>query len=161
MTSRVFIQSDLLTEILVLEVPASADGSALKSIVLAKIPGANSIKELHTFLEDDDDDDPLNKLQSIPDGLRVHVHHLKGIAVEVRYAGKSTQRTFRPSSTVARVKTWATRDLGIAATDAADLMLQLVGTSIRPDADAHIGTLVHGGAHKLQFDLVPSPRING
>ena len=161
MTLRAFVQSHLLTEILLLEVPVGTNGPTLKKTVLAGIPGAEGVEGLFIFLEDDDDDDPLAKLMEIPDGLRLHVHHVKGIEVEVRYAGKSTKRTFRPSATVGRVTTWATRALGIAAPDAADLMLQLVGTSTRPDADVHIGSLTHGGEHKLHFDLVPSPRING
>ena len=68
---------------------------------------------------------------------------------------------FRPSATVARVKKWATHDLGISVSDAAELMLQVTGTDNRPDADTHIGTLVKGPGKALSFDLVPSPRVNG
>jgi hypothetical protein len=31
----------------------------------------------------------------------------------------------------------------------------------RPDADVHVGTLVNAPQHRITFDLVPSPRVNG
>lgn len=161
MKTRVFVQSDLLAEIVILEVAHGTTGDSLKNEILKIIPGEVNHKELFVFLEDDDDDDPLSKLESVTEGLRLHVHRQKGIEVTVRYGGNDVKRTLRPSATIARVKRWATHDLGISASDAAELMLQVSGTTSRPDSDVHIGTLVHAPARTLQFDLVPSPRING
>ena len=90
-----------------------------------------------------------------------HLHRLKSIDVIVRYAGRDVRRAFRPSATVGRVKKWATRELSVEPSDAAELMLQISGTDNRPDADIHIGTLVKAPKHSLEFDLVPSPRVNG
>lgn len=161
MTIQIFLQSELLADIEVIELALNASENELREACLAKLPVGHEGEEFHLFIEDEDDDRPFEKLQGIPEGLRVHLHRQKGIDVIVRYAGRDVRRSFRPSSTVGRIKHWATQELGIAASDAAELMLQVSGTDSRPDSDTHIGTLVQAPAKSLSFDLVPSPRING
>lgn len=161
MTIQIFLQSELLRDIEVIELPGNASAKDLREACLAKLPNGMNSKEFHLFVENDDDDQPVEKLKGIPEGLRVHLHRLKGIDVLVRYAGRDVRRSFRPSATVGRVKNWATHELGIAASDAAELMLQISGTETRPDADIHIGSLVQAPVRTLSFDLVPSPRVNG
>ena len=78
----------------------------------------------------------------------------------MRYAGRQAKRDFQSATTIARVKRWATHELGINASDAAELVLQVSGTDIRPDADVHLGSLVVAPHHSVTLDLVPSPRVN-
>jgi len=160
MKAQIFLQSELLHDIEVLEIETDAGYEALHKACVAKL-AEQPAHEIFLFIEDDDDERPFDKLKHIPDGLRVHLHRLKGIDVVVRYVGRDVRRAFRPSATVGRVKNWSTHEFGIAPSDASELMLQVGGTSNRPDSDLHIGTLVHGSASVLVFDLVPSPRVNG
>lgn len=161
MKIQVFVQSEVLQDIEVLELPGDAGSKELRSACFALLPAGTDQKEFHLYVEDDDNEEHVETLKKIPDGLRVHLHRLKGIDVQVRYAGRDVRRTFRPSATIARVKRWSTRELGIAPSDAAELMLQISGTETRPDTDVHIGSLVKAPARSISFDLVPSPRVNG
>ena len=159
MNVQVFLQSELLGDIEVVEIDSQAGQHALHRACLDKL-GSAQADDFFLFIEDDDEK-PFDKLDGIPEGLRVHLHRLKGIDVIVRYAGRDVRRPFRPSATVGRVKLWATHELGIAPSDAAELMLQISGTDTRPDADIHIGALLSVSQRSITFDLVPSPRVNG
>jgi hypothetical protein len=159
MKRQVFVQSELLADVAVLEVEHDTSPQQLRQSVLELF--ATPAEEVILFVEDEDDENALVVLVEIPEGLRVHAHRLRSIEVKVRYAGNEVRRAFRPGATVAKVKRWATADLRISPSDAAEMMLQVSGTNNRPDADVHIGTLVHAPAHRLAFDLVPSPRVNG
>lgn len=161
MTIHIFLQSELLRDIEVIELADNASARDLREACMAKLPDGVNSHEFFLFVENDDDDQSFEKLKDIPEGLRLHLHRLKGIDVQVRYAGRDVRRSFRPSATVGRVKNWATHELGIAASDAAELMLQINGSDTRPDADIHIGSLVQAPVRTLSFDLVPSPRVNG
>ena len=161
MNVQIFMQSELLRDIEALELPSDAGPQSLRNACIAKLPQGVDAKEFHLFFEDDDDEAPAERLKQIPEGLRVHLHRLKGIDVTVRYAGRDVRRTFRPSTTIGRVKRWSTNELGIAPSDAAELMLQISGTNTRPDDDVHVGSLVQSPARAISFDLVPSPRVNG
>jgi len=161
MKHRVFVQSELLSDVVLLEVDPGIAPGQLRKTLLALVENDAGGEPVHVYIEDEDDENTLPALTHVPDGLRVHLHRQKGIDVTVRYAGRDVRRTFRPSATVARVKKWATRELGISPSDAAELMLQLTGTDTRPDPDTHIGSLVHSPDKHLSFDLVPSPRVNG
>lgn len=161
MKRQIFVQSEFLEDIAVLEVDQSAKPAQVREQLLKLLPELAAGVKLHIFLEDQDDDaDAFEKLKEVPDGLRVQLHREKGIDVAVRYAGRDVRRTFRPSATVQRIKQWSTGDLGIQPSDAAELMLQVAGTSIRPDPDVHLGSLAKGDK-SIAFDLVPSPRVNG
>lgn len=159
MNVQVFLQSELLRDVEVVEVDAKAGYEVLLRACLAKV--GNDGAGMALFVEDDDDEDVAEKLKRIPDGLRVHLHRQKVIEVTVRYAGRQAKRDFQPATTIARVKRWATHELGINPSDAAELMLQVSGTDIRPDADVHLGSLVVAPQRNITFDLVPSPRVNG
>lgn len=160
MKVKIFLQSEFLSDIEVVEIESDHGHSELRAACLAKV-NLEPDEKVFIFIEDEDDEHALEKLNKIDEGLRIQLHRLKSIEVIVRYASKDVRRSFRPSSTVGRVKKWATHELGVAPSDAAELMLQIKGTDNRPDADTHIGTLIKAPEHKLEFDLVPSPRVNG
>ncbi len=160
MKRMVFVQSELLTEAAVLEVDPMCKPHELRMQALELVPEAERA-HVHVYVEDDDEEDALDELREVPEGLRVQLHRLKSIDVTVHYAGRKVMRAFRPSATVGRTKKWAAHELGISASDAADMALQVSGTDNRPDSDVHIGTLVVAPTKTLSFDLVPSPRVNG
>jgi hypothetical protein len=157
---QVFVQSEFLEDVAVIEVEHDAKPAKVREQLQALLPTNINAHAIHVYLEDQDDEDAFEKLKEITEGLRVQLHRLKGIDVAVRYAGRNVQRTFRPSATVSRVKQWSAAELGIIPSDAAELMLQVTGTSNRPDPDTHIGSLARG-EKSLSLDLVPSPRVNG
>jgi len=161
MKVTVFAQSELLGDVQAVDVDHASSGSVLRNTLLAILPKDADVQSLQLYVEDSDDEHAIENLKEIPHGLRVHLHRLKGIDVTVRYAGRDVRRTFRPGSTIRRVKRWAVRELGISASDAAELMLQISGTDQRPDPDTHIGALVKYPNKALCLDLVPSTRVNG
>jgi hypothetical protein len=161
MKVMIFVQSELLSDVRALELEHDVGGAGLREALLAILPRTAELGSPLLYLEDSDDENAIEKLTEIPDGLRLHLHRLKGIDVAVRYAGRDVRRTFRPSATILRVKRWATQELGIAPSDAAELMLQISGTEQRPDSDTHIGALVKFPKRSLCLDLVPSTRVNG
>lgn len=161
MTKQVFIQSELLKDIEVIEVDDKSTPNELHAASLKHVNGDQADGDFILYIEDDDDECAVDKLKEIPDGLRVHLHRLKAIDVVVRYAGKEAKRSFRPNVTIARVKFWAAQEFGISQSDAAELMLQVAGTDSRPDPDIHLGSLVKAPQHSICFDLVPAPRVNG
>jgi hypothetical protein len=157
---QVFLQSEVLHDVEVIEIDAGASHDQLRGECLSRLETVPT-EEFFLFIEDDDEEHPFEKHECLPEGLRVHLHRLRIIEVTVRYAGRDVRRPFRPSATIGRVKNWSTHELGIAPSDASELMLQVSGTDNRPDPDVHIGALVTFPQHRLTFDLVPSPRING
>ena len=84
MNVQVFLQSELLRDIEVVEVDAKAGYPALLRACLAKV--GNDGAGMALFIEDDDDAGAAEKINHIPDGLRVHLHRQKEIEVTVRYA---------------------------------------------------------------------------
>jgi hypothetical protein len=161
MKVMVFAQSEFLSDVQALEVEHAVGGAGLREALLAALPRNTEVNGLQVYIEDSDDEHAIDNLSEIPHGLRVHLHRLKGIDLTVRYAGHDVRRTFRPSATILRVKRWATHELGISPSDAAELMLQISGTDQRPDPDTHIGALVKFPNKALCLDLVPSARVNG
>lgn len=160
MKVRVFVQSEVLKDIAVVEIDAGATATQLHEACLAVLPAGLTLDDFQMYLEDDDEAS-VELHGKIPDGLRVHLHRLKAIDVHVRYAGRDVRRTFRPSATIRRVKRWSVRELRISPSDAKELMLQVSGSDHRPDEDVHLGSLVSAPTSAITFDLVPSPRING
>ena len=159
MKIQIFLQSELLRDIEIVEVEADIGHAKLHELCLLKL-GDRRDEIFHLFIEDEEETS-IENLVHLPDGLRLHIHRHKAIDVSVHYAGRNVHHTFKPGTTVARVKRWATHELGIAASDAAELMLQIHGTDIRPDTDIHVGSLVEAPKQQIVFDLVPSPRVNG
>jgi len=166
----VFIQGHGLPEIVVL----TADSRESVSTVVGRIehPAAKEVGLL-VFLED-----ALAPLEGgmiieelVPvascvdgcfDSLRLHITKCKHVEVGVRFNGPIADRRFSPGATVGRVHHWAARDaFHMAERDAAEHVLQIRGTNVRPDREVHIGALAHHGACAVAFDLVPRKRVEG
>ena len=163
MMVTVFLQSEFLDDVHALQLDPAAGVKGLRDAAAALISQDLPSADAFLFVEDDDDNEveAARKLEALAEGLRVHLHRLRAIDVTVRYAGRDVRRTFRPSATLGRIKHWSARELGIAPSDSAELMLQTLGTDRRPDADTHVGSLVRAPDKAILFDLVPSPRVNG
>jgi hypothetical protein len=117
------------------------------------------------FLEDTDEPaDLTTRLRDVADkkGLKVHVHRCRRIAVAVTFNGKTAEHTFGPGATVARVKRWATeKAFTMSPEQAAEHVLQLVGTTERPSPGTHLGSLAAHPKCHVGFDLVPNERVQG
>lgn len=95
-------------------------------------------------------------------GLKVHFHSHRKIEVCVYFNRETVDRSFPPSTTVARVKRWAAeRKFEMSEDEASEHVLQLSGTHERPSSSTHIGALVECHDNKIKFDLVPDERVNG
>ena len=93
----------------------------------------------------------------------VHLSSCTKVTVTVHYNGKNRSETFGPGVPMHRVKAWAvgTKGFDLNPVDAAEHVLQLTGTSDRPDEDVHIGSLVGATGCKVEFDLVAKVRVEG
>ena len=92
----------------------------------------------------------------------MHVTRCLKVKVAVRFNGETKSRVFPPSATVERVRRWAAlRAFGMSPRDAAEHILQIQGTTTRPDRDTHTGALTDGKTCAVAFDLVPSKRVEG
>ena len=81
----------------------------------------------------------------------------------VHYNGRNLSESFGPGVPMHRVKEWAVGNKGfnLNPVDAAEHVLQLTGTSDRPDEDVHIGSLVGTTSCGVEFDLVAKVRVEG
>ncbi len=94
---------------------------------------------------------------------RVHIHRCRRVEVTVNFNADQLKGFFPPSATLAWVKKWAVgKDgFGMADVDATEHLLQMCGSTDRPDEDVHIGTLVKLSNGTLCFDLAPKQRVEG
>jgi hypothetical protein len=115
----------------------------------------------------EDDEEPLAPGAALPEGAhgqpaRLHVHRCRQVEVAVTFNGVTKEHRFGPGTTVATVKKWAAiKAFGMTPADAAEHVLQLAGTTDRPEPDTHIGALVRCPHCLLRFDLVPHKRVEG
>ena len=119
--------------------------------------------EFHVFVQDEDE--PLRAGKPLPKPrpgapLCLHVHRCRKIKVAAAFNGKTEEALFSPGRTVGSVKTHvAVKIFGMDRSDAAEHVLQISGTTERPDADTHVGSLARNCA--VTFDLVPLVRVEG
>lgn len=169
MTIRVYVQSEYLSDVKLVEVDDDATLHDLKRAALELLPVGTDVSELTLSVEDDHDHDEeagRPEVTHVRDlkkdhGIRVHLHRCKHVEVDVRFANETVHRKFRPATTVGRVRNWAGRKLGMDPGDIAEHVLQVAGTTEQPDVDVHIGTLARCPQCSVTFDLVPAHRING
>jgi hypothetical protein len=91
---------------------------------------------------------------------RVHVHRCRKIEVTVQFNDRIEKHPYPPAATVEQVKRDAVKKFQMSAVDATEHVLQICGTTDRPEPDVHIGALVSGNC-TLCFNLVPIKRIEG
>ncbi|HYD17686.1 MAG TPA: hypothetical protein VEF76_04320 [Patescibacteria group bacterium] len=124
----------------------------------------NNEGEFLIFMEDVDE--PLDPGKTLPKSekgspCRMHVHRCRAIAVSVTFNGTTAEHRFGPGTTVEKVKRWAAIErFGMSPADAAEHVLQLAGTTVRPEPDTHLGSLT-GNSCSVRFDLVPLKRVEG
>lgn len=164
MQIKLLCQVEGSTEILVADVEA---GLSLREALAALGAGAQLEAELLTFLEGGEEPIELEQLLEellIADAetiLRIHRCRCHRIETTVRFNHLTVSHRFSPATTIHRIHHWATHELGMSARDAAEHVLQLAGTTTRPDRDTHLGSLVAGGVCAVAFDLVPFKRVEG
>lgn len=162
-TIDVFYQAEGLGEVKHLEIETDATFAVLKAR-LAEKHGFGL--DILVFLEDEDDSvAELAKIMehATPQGLKVHLHRLRQVKVTVAFNGKTVERHFSPSATIARVKRWAAeKEFGMSAEEAGEHVLQIEGTHERPSPGTHVGTLSGDKVRDVvAFDLVPDERVQG
>lgn len=163
MKTRVYVQSEFLPDVKLVEVNDDTTIEDLKKACLAVLPSEAHGVDLHLFVEDDDEKTTATHVKHLkkPHGVRVHMHRCKEVVVTVRFAGQAVMFEFRPASTIGRIRQWAGHKLGMQPNDIAEHVLQLAGSNEQPDIDVHVGALAKCPACSVEFDLVPAHRING
>lgn len=164
---ELFLQGEGLPDIILVRVPR--DGTVRDVLEAARAHGLSSAGgDASTVVMLEDSDDALDldaALESagIRNRGRVHVHRCRRVAVTVNYNGRQIERDFPPSATVRRVKRWVDSKDGfdLRGIDATEHLLQLCGSTERPDEDVHIGTLTSLPGCLLCFDLVAKQRVEG
>ena len=163
MKTRVYLQSESLPDVQLVEVDFISSAKTLKAACMATLPEDVRQQDFHLFEEENEfeigehDIEQLNKQH----GVRLHLHRCKHVGVTVRFMDKTVQKKYAPSATIGRVKKWAAHELCMAPNDAAEHVLQIAGTTQQPDVDVHIGTFAKCPECAVDFDLVPAHRING
>lgn len=167
-TIDIIVQGAELPDIIVGK--ADAAQTVLQAITALKVPGMDQ-KALLIFAEEGDEplvpDTALEALlaaDAVRTGvsvLKLHVTRCRHIEVSVHYNGEVANHRFSPAATVGRVHQWAAKHFGLAPRDAAEHVLQLHGTTKRPDRDVHVGSLTTGTVCAVAFDLVPRKRVEG
>lgn len=155
----IFIRCEGRTEPLLQETHEGTTVASLMAVLDQQHPSAGA----HLFEEDADE--PLRAHHQLMLGDHeskiLHRARCRQVHVTVRYAGRTLQEEFGPGSTLSRIERWAERTLGIDPADAAHLSLQIAGSTERPPASTHIGSLVSSSSCAVAFDLLPSDRVNG
>lgn len=162
--TEILLQGEHIPDIQVVDL---GPGKGVKDVLMAAARHrcSEAEGEFHVFAEESDI--PLkhgDKLPEREDGqpVRLHVHRCRRIEVAVTFNGATEERSFGPGTPIAAVKKWAAiKAFGMDPGDAAEHVLQLAGTSDRPEPDTHIGTLVSCPDCRIAFDLVPLKRVEG
>ncbi|GLQ82620.1 hypothetical protein GCM10007881_61430 [Mesorhizobium huakuii] len=165
MTSfSIFLQAEGSNKIEIFEIDEAAPVETLVNAAKERGLLEGDQSEFLIFLEDQEE--PL--VQTKPFGEqggkakdRVILHRCRRIEVSVAFNAHKDERRFSPAATVARVKRWFVKEIGMSPVDASEHVLQLAGTTERPDPDTHIGTLVRKGTCSVSFTLVPRKRVEG
>jgi hypothetical protein len=165
-TIEILLQGEAIPDIqlVVLDIEgAKARDVAAKAAEHRKGPPAEG--DFFVFIEDAES--PLDPDSALPEAnqghpLRLHVHRCRAIEVAVTFNGETVEHRFGPGTTVETVKKWAAiKGFHMTPQDAAEHVLQISGTTTRPEPDTHIGALVTAGNCTLRFDLVPLKRVEG
>lgn len=162
---ELFLQGEGIPEVVLVKVPSQ--GTVQDIVNAAAARGlAGSTADVVVLLEDADEPIPLSATLSaagLQPRARVHVHHCHQVVASVNFNSDTKTKHFPPSATMARVKKWAVSKQGfnLSDIDATEHVLQVCGSSARPDEDAQLGTLTNGATCAVCFDLVPAQRVEG
>lgn len=133
--------------------------------LLAMLAKKHGLADAKLFFEDEEQ--PVDERERIAAkagraGIKVHIHRCREVKVTVNFKDKSVRDKVVPGTTVGKVKHWAAiKKFGMTQDEASNHHLQLAGTTRQPDPGTHVGTLVTAGTCSVEFDLVPTPRVNG
>lgn len=161
---ELFLQGEGIRDIVLIRVPA---GGMVQDILgAAAEEGVAETEGMTLSLEDEDSSIDLEvPISSTPirHRCRVHLHRCRKVIVSVAFNGIQKQEPFPPAATMKRVKRWAVgkKGFGLSDIDAAEHVLQISGSSERPDEDIHLGSLVTAPQCSVSFDLVPKVRVEG
>jgi len=165
MLTRVYIQSEHLPDIKLIEINEEATIEELTNFAISVLPAEIDSNQLTLSVEGDDDSlcDKASHVKHLKHehGIRIHLHRCKHINVQVSFNGNTVQRESNPAMTVGKIRQWAGHALGMQSADVAEHVLQISGSNEQPDIDVHIGALTQFPGCSVMFDLVPAHRING
>ena len=164
MKTEILLQGEHIPDIEIIKLDQN-DGAEAVLAAAAKHRSCEVEGDFHVFLEDQDE--VLHPDSRLPEGkegqpIRLHVHRCHRVEVTVTFNGVTKEHEFGPGKTIASVKKWATsKAFEMDPGDAAEHVLQLAGTTDRPEPDTHIGSLATCPDCRLDFDLVPLKRVEG
>lgn len=157
-----FYQGEGLTELQHIEIDSGSTFTSIKALLVEK---HGFPIDVEIFIEDNEEppsETAVAREHADVKGLKVHLHRCKKVVVPVTFNGKTVEKKFPPSATIARVKYWAAvKEFGMSKEEAGEHVLQIAGTHERPAPGTHIGTLTSGAVCAVAFHLVPDERVNG
>lgn len=162
-TLSLFLQFEGSRHIELIVLPAGATPEdVIEAALVLGFPESHR-HEAHVF--SDQLDHPLERGKALCDQGRkakdrIHVHRCREIQVTLHFNHVTKHHAFQPVATIDRVKRWFVEALEMSPVDATEHVLQLTGTSDRPDPDVHIGSLISGHC-TLNLTLVPRKRVEG
>ena len=165
---QIFVQGEGAREIRVLDLPEHATVRELVEAAQAQGVGAPRGDDHAVAAYAEDGSAPLPpdatlEAAGLGPQSSVHLSRCSQVGVTVHYNGQTRTESFGPGVPMHRVKTWTVGKKGFNLTpvDAAEHVLQLVGTADRPDEDVHVGSLVAASGCAVEFDLVAKVRVEG
>ena len=163
---ELFIQGEGIPKITLVKM--NPNDTVADLIKIAREHGLSTPEEAEICVFVEDTDNPLaldGKIEEV--GLtsrsRVHIHRCLRLEVVVNFNKDQRKSFFPPSATIASVKKWTVgkEGFGMSDIDATEHLLQVCGSTVRPDEDAHIGNLTKGVDWAICFDLVAKKRVEG
>jgi hypothetical protein len=161
---EVFLQVEGGKDIVLVHVPQGGSVRDLLHVAKEHGPEFREDDAIMVFIEDMDEAVELDVLledAGISHRGHVHVHRCHRVEVSVNFNGMRVSDSFPPSATVARIKKWAAKELGMSEKDAAEHVLEVSGTKVSLDEDIHVGTLVVHPGCQISLDLRPKVRVEG
>ena len=89
-----------------------------------------------------------------------HAHRAHRVQVTVHYQTRTFDQEFAPSTTIAALIRWAVDKAGLGKEEAEEHVLQIHGSRVQPQPNAHLGSVVTGEC-KASFDLVRKKLVQG
>lgn len=157
-----FIHAHGKDEVAELSVAATIAEAALYDLLRAQ----GYLPDVDIKIYVDDAEQPVSHdgagpIAGLKNGCRIHLARCRRVKVTLHYMEKTAQHDFAPGVRVRAVKLWAVKKVELDHKDAAEHVLQLCNSKIRPATDTPLHALTHGGECAVCFDLVPDKRIEG